>query len=52
MAIGSRACVKTARYLATCYFCNVTIEIAASAADKNRMFLPHALLPYASIFKW
>ena len=39
---------KTARYLATCYFCNETIESAANAADKNRMFFPLAPLLRAS----
>ena len=42
-----KAYSKTARYLATCYFCKETIRYTANAADKNRMFLKHALLLYA-----
>ena len=47
MAPGHEAWFKTARYLATCYFCQETIERAAIAADKNRMFLPLTPLPRA-----
>ena len=50
MAPGRVAWFKTARYLATCYFCYETIERAASAAGKNRMFLPHAPLPRAIFY--
>ena len=47
MAPGREVWFKTARYLATCYFCKETIECAASAADKNRMFLPLTSFPRA-----
>ena len=40
MAFGREAQVKTARYLATCYFWNETIGTAASAAPKIECFCP------------